>query len=547
MDRRERWSLAGIVALMAVCFCLRLGGVPLLGKDEPRYAEVAREMVAAGDWITPRLAGNTWFEKPALPYWLMATGFSVLGVSELAARLGSALLAILTVFAVYATARRAAGARCAAYSAMVLATSALWLAFARGASFDMPLAATMGIALCAFIRFESCDTPTSRAWWAAAVGAATGAAMLAKGLAGPLLLGLIIVGYLATSGAWRQLRVLDVAAATAAGALAASTWYVPVLVANGWPFIQEFFVDHHFRRYLTNRFAHPQPVYFFALVLLAGLVPWTFVFLSGLRGMAAVFRRQPQTDEERLVWIAAWSVAVPLVFFSLSTSKLPGYILPVFPGLAMLTGWAANRIERVDRGLLTVVASSAALVAVGIALGFYGVRTLHAPAWEVVLLAALPASAAVAATTLAIRRLWPAAFWTIATGGASIAALIVVFLFGELGTRESLPGLMARADASMTRGELVLCYGVVEFAPAFYLQGRVVVDSAGDILIAASRDEVVTALSSSDTGTILVITDEQRYRELSEDTDLTVEPLGSERNRVLLRATPRSSGRLKAT
>jgi 4-amino-4-deoxy-L-arabinose transferase-like glycosyltransferase len=365
--------------------------------------------------------------------------------------------------------------------------------------------------------------------------------MLAKGLAGPLLLGMIIIGYLLTSGAWRRLRVLDVAAATAAAVLVASTWYVPVFAANGWPFIQEFFVDHHFRRYLTNRFSHPQPVYFFALVLLAGVVPWTFVFLSGLKGMARVLRRQPQTDEARLVWIAAWSVAVPLVFFSLSTSKLPGYILPVFPGLALLTGWAADRIEREDRGLRAVVASSATLVAVGIALGFYGVRTLHAPAWEVILLAALPASAALVATTLAIRRRWSAAFWTIATGGASIAALIVVFLFGELGTRESLPVLMARADASMARGELVLCYGVVEFAPAFYLQGRVVVDSAGDILIASSRDEVVTALGTSVTRTILVITDDQRFRELSGDTDLTVEALGTERNRVLLRATPRSS------
>lgn len=539
LDRRERWTLVGLVALMAVCFCFRLGGVPLLGKDEPRYAEVAREMVAAGDWITPRLAGNTWFEKPALPYWLMATGFSVLGVSETAARLGSALLAILTVVAVYATARRAAGSRCAAYSAMVLTTSALWLAFARGASFDMPLAATMGIALCAFFGYESSDTPLSRVRWAAAVGAATGAAMLAKGLAGPLLLGMIVVGYLLTSGAWRRLRLLDVVAASTSGALIAATWYVPVLAVNGWPFIQEFFVDHHFRRYLTNRFAHPQPVYFFALVLLAGVVPWTFVFLHGLRGVAGVLRRQPQNDEARLVWIAAWSVAVPLVFFSLSTSKLPGYILPAFPGLALLTGWAADRIEREDRGVWAVVASSVTLVAVGIALGVYGVNTLHAPAWEVIVLAALPASAAVVATVLGVSRRWTAAFWTIATGGASIAALIVVFLFGELGARESLPGLMARADASMARDELVLCYGVVEFAPAFYLQGRVVVDSAGDILIASSRDEVAAALDRSVTRTILVITDDQRFRELSLDAELTVESLGTERNRVLVRVTSR--------
>ena len=537
LDRRERWALAGIIALMAVCFLLRLGGVPLLGKDEPRYAEVAREMVAAGDWITPRLAGHTWFEKPALPYWLMAAGFSVAGVTETAARLGSACLAMATVAAVYTTARRAGGPGRAAVSAMVLTTSALWLAFARGASFDMPLAATMGFALCAFFFYESAPTPKSRVAWAAALGAATGAAMLAKGLAGPLLIGMIVTGYVVTSGAWRRLRVVDAAAASVSAALVAAIWYVPVIAVNGWPFIQEFFVDHHFRRFLTNRFSHPQPVYFFVLIILGGLLPWTFVFLSGLRGLAGLLRRQPQSDDARLVWLAAWSVAVPLVFFSLSTSKLPGYILPVFPGLAILTGWVACRIERGEQGRWSIYASAVTLLGLGVALAVYGVRTLHAPVWEVVLLAALPASAAVVAALLASRRHTLAAFWTIAAGGASVAALITVFLFAEIGTRESLPRLMARADAVLSPGELVLCYGVVEYAPAFYLEGRVVVDSAGDILIAAARDEVVATVRGSEAGEVLVLTDERRSTEMASDPELVVEVLGSERNRVLLRAT----------
>lgn len=541
MDRRERLALFGIVALAAVCFCFRLGGVPLLGKDEPRYAEVAREMVVAGDWITPRLAGHTWFEKPALPYWLMAAGFSLFGVTEMAARLGSALLAIVTVAAVYLVARRAAGPDRAVLSAIVLTTSGLWLAFARGASFDMPMAATMALALCAFAFYEFQTTPPERVRWAVAFGAATGAAMLSKGLAGPLLLGMIVVGYLASSGSWRRARIAEAAAASAAALAVASVWYLPVLAVNGWPFVQEFFVDHHFRRYLTNRFSHPQPVYFFVLVVLGGLLPWTFVMLSGLKGFASILRHRPESDDDRLTWIAAWSVVVPLVFFSLSTSKLPGYILPVFPGLALLTGWAAHRIEKEDRGRWAIVASAMSLVALGVALAVYGGRTLSAPTAEVVLFAMLPVFAAMTVLAALRWRRVRAAFWTIAAATAGTAALITIFLFGGIGARESLPLLMERANASMTDGERVLCYGVVEYAPAFYVQGRVIVDSAGDILIASSRDEVGDAVRASPAQSVLVLTDGPRAFELSADSELDMEVIERERNRVLLRVTARSS------
>ncbi|MCC6745218.1 MAG: glycosyltransferase family 39 protein [Acidobacteria bacterium] len=541
MDRRERLALAGLVSLAAVCFCFRLGGVPLLGKDEPRYAEVAREMVVVGDWITPRLAGHTWFEKPALPYWLMAAGFSVFGINEFAARLGSALLAAVAAGAVYAVSRRVGGPDRAAYSAMVLISSGLWLAFARGASFDMPLAATMALAIAAFAFYELQEGARDRLVWSLLFGAATGAAMLAKGLAGPLLLGLIVVFSMLTCGSWRRVRIVEAAAAAAAALAIAGTWYVPVMAINGWPFVQEFFIDHHFRRYLTNRFSHPQPFYFFILVILGGLLPWTFVFLAGLKSLVPLVRRGPQTGEDRLLWIAGWSVVVPLVFFSLSTSKLPGYILPAFPGLALLTGWSAHRIEAEGSRRWAIVASALSLVAVGVGLALYGGRYLDASTRDVALLAFLPASAAMSIIAALRWRRIRTALWTVAAGGAGIAALISIFLFGEIGVRESLPALMAKANASLGAGERVLCFGVVEYSPVFYVQGRVVVDGAGDVLIAASRDEVANALRSAPDESVLVITDGQRAYELSIDPELDMEILERERNRVLLRVTYRDS------
>lgn len=542
MDRAERLALLGILALVAVCFFLRLGGVPLLGKDEPRYAEVAREMFASGDWITPRLAGHAWFEKPALPYWLMGAGYAVVGVGELGARLGSAVLATLSVAAVYAVARRAAGPRRAATAAMVLSTSALWLAFARGASFDMPLAATMAFALGAVFFFECATTRQARVAWAAAAGAAAGASMLAKGLAGPLLLGMIVGGYLVSTGSWRRLRITDVSSGALAALAVAAIWYVPVSAVNGQDFVDEFFVNHHFRRFLTNKYQHPQPFYFFPLVALAGLAPWTLVFASGWRGLGTVLGRRPESDDSRLVWLAAWSVVVPVCFFSISTSKLPGYILPVFPGLAILTAWAAERLERESTGRWAVGASGLLLAALGAGLAAYGARTLHAPVWEVVVLAGPPLAAAAAVIGLAWRGAIPHAMWGLAAGGASAVALVVVFLFAELGTSQSLPHLSAQAGEARRSGESLLCFGVIEYAPVFYLRGDVVVDERGDIMIAETRDQVLEAASSSPTRSILVVSDAARVRDLTESGGAVVETLGSERNRLLVRVSVRPAG-----
>lgn len=536
VEKREWLAIAAICGIVAICFFFRLGGVPLLGKDEPRYAEVAREMLVAGDWITPRLAGEPWFEKPALPYWLMAAGFGLLGVTELAARLGSASLATLAVVVVYLASRRAAGPRRAAIAGAALASSALWLAFARGASFDMPLAGTMTAALGSFYALVTARSARARLGWAAMAGAWVGVSMLAKGLAGPLLLGLVVLAYLAWTGDWRRLRVAEVALAAVAAIALAATWYAPVILRNGWPFVEEFFVNHHFRRYTTNKYHHPQPVYFYVLIVLGGFLPWTFLLLSGAKKLGGALKpRTPETDDDRLVVLAVLWALVPLAFFSFSTSKLPGYILPVFPALAILAAWAIERLG--DRSSWAWWATALAGAGLGVGLAIYSARALGAPAWEIALIG-VP-TVALAALIPFARAKWgaTAAAWSTAGWSALLAAFIAVFLFGEIGARESLLHLSAEARGAMRDGERVALFGVIEYSPAFYVEGRMVVDEDGQILVADSVEEIAAAAASAPNQSVLCITDESRIPALEADPRLHVERIGLERNRVLVRVS----------
>ncbi|HYE72425.1 MAG TPA: phospholipid carrier-dependent glycosyltransferase, partial [Blastocatellia bacterium] len=142
-----KYHLIILVVLCAAIYFFRLGSLPFLGPDEPRYAQVAREMFESGDWITPRLAGLHWFEKPALLYWISATGYTIFGVSEFAARFGVALMASLAVLILYVFGRSVSSARYGYLSAATLATSGLWIGFGQAATFDMPLAVSITIAL----------------------------------------------------------------------------------------------------------------------------------------------------------------------------------------------------------------------------------------------------------------------------------------------------------------------------------------------------------------------------------------------------------------
>jgi 4-amino-4-deoxy-L-arabinose transferase-like glycosyltransferase len=322
-----------------------LGTLPLLGPDEPRYAQVAREMFVRGDLITPTLGGHTWFEKPALLYWLMMASFRIFGVHEWSVRLGSALCGLLTIAAVAyvgravergldvgSTAERASGF---GFCGVLVAASSLGLiVFSRGASFDVVITMTTAWALAFFVVSQFSESRQTRLLVGFYVF--VGLSLLAKGLVGIVVPFGVVGLYYLFRRAWPTRRVwLSLVWGIPFELAVSAVWYGPVIARHGWLFIDEFFIQHHFARYVSNKYHHPQPFYFYAVIILLLALPWTPYLLAALAKVRTWAWRGADTLSIVRVFALAW-LTLPIVFFSFSGSKLPGYILPSLPAAAFL-------------------------------------------------------------------------------------------------------------------------------------------------------------------------------------------------------------------
>jgi 4-amino-4-deoxy-L-arabinose transferase-like glycosyltransferase len=306
-----------------------LGRLPLLGPDEPRYAQVAREMFLSGDLITPRLGGHTWFEKPALLYWMIVAAFKVFGVSEWSARVGPALCGVLTIVAVWWVGREI---ELGFSSLLVTATCLGLIVFSRAASFDVVITMTTTWALTFFVTHELKNKRLLLVGFYSFVGLS----LLAKGLVGIVIPFGVVGFYYLLRRAWPERSVLlsllwGVPLAIAVSAI----WYGPVIARHGWGFIDEFFVQHHFARYVSNKYHHPQPIYFYPAIMLLLTLPWTVFFVEALvKARGWTWRGADKLNIVR-VFSLAW-LLLPILFFSFSGSKLPGYVLPALPAAALL-------------------------------------------------------------------------------------------------------------------------------------------------------------------------------------------------------------------
>ena len=290
----------------------------MLSADEPRYAAIGREMAQTGDWITPRLFGQPWFEKPALLYWLTAIGFKLGLGDDLAPRLPVAVISVAFLIFFFVWLRRHFGENPATFASCILATSAGWLAFSHVAVTDLPLAATFSAAMLLTL---------SESFVIA--GVMLGLAILAKGLV-PLALYLPAIWFLR-----RRPRALITVVGVAI--VVALPWYALVTARNGYAFLYEFFWKHHVERFATGALQHVRPFWFYVPVLLAGLLPWT-------PSLVLIFRRDLYRDP-RIRFLGAW-FAFGLVFFSASENKLPGYLLPLLPAVAALCGIGLAEAKR---------------------------------------------------------------------------------------------------------------------------------------------------------------------------------------------------------
>ncbi len=451
-----------LLALTAALLLLRQDQVPLVGPDEPRYARVAVEMSRSGDLVTPTLQGEPWLEKPALYYWMAAAAFRAFGETETAARLPSLAAALLLTGATALVGARLYGGAAGLHAGFALGTCLLAFVYGRAASMDMLLAANVTASV-GLLALAALGMAGRLAIPAAFVFAAL--ATLAKGPLGALLPALAAGGYVLAARDWRFLRRLASPIAWALFVLVAAPWYVLVIRAEGRAFVDTFFLDHNLHRFTSAIHRHPGPFVYYVPVLLAGLFPWSGLLVPAL---AMVRPRANRADLFVLSWLA-----LPLLFFSLAGSKLPGYVLPCLPPLALWIGRAADRM--VKGGAVTGVRAAGLLTVILAALiGAAPIVAARAgePAWPLlapiatwcVLMALLFSSRLRAAPGYALR--------VLRIGAAGLLVLLTGAAPPILRARESGRDLFLPA-----RGREVLAWGAWRtawMAGYFYNDGRVV-------------------------------------------------------------------------
>jgi 4-amino-4-deoxy-L-arabinose transferase-like glycosyltransferase len=382
---RAGWFLLICVTLYA-CYFSHLGAIGFLGPDEPRYASVAREMAESGDWITPRLYGKPWFEKPPLYYWGAALSFKLFGVSDTSARLPSALSALLATLALAWLAWRLYDAETARWLLLLLPTTVAMIGFAHAAATDMPFSCLLTVAM-VFAANLSRVAPSnaaressfSAAFASSALlnfvlfGLFLGLAVLAKGPAAIILCGGGIFFWALFTKRWHDAVRLFHPVAITAFAMTALPWYVLCARRNA-DFFRIFIIEHNFKRYLTPEFQHIQPFWFYVPVLLAALLPWTLLLFPATVELARSFPDRPGSGANS-IFLATWSL-FPVVFFSFSQSKLPGYILPAIPPLMLLCAGASSKLLEENSRFTRLAFSASSLVAIAtIVTGFvYTVR-----------------------------------------------------------------------------------------------------------------------------------------------------------------------------
>ena len=477
MTARTRTDVLLLAGFCAFLFFYGLGQFGLIGADEPRYAQVAREMLERHDWITPILGGHPWLEKPPLYYWQAMLVYAAFGVSDVTARIPSVLDSTLLVVAVYLFFRRfRRGVEIDA--ALITASCAGIIGYARAASMDMALAAAFSVGMLAWWAWHESE----KRGYLALFYVCMALGMLAKGPVAPFLAAAVIAFF---AGAARDLRLV-MRTLWPPGillfCLIAVPWYVAVQTRNP-QFFHEFILEHNLSRFSTNLYHHREPVWYYLPVTALALVPWiVFVLAAFVHSLRAWWADRKsasaQADFELQfdLFASLWLI-VPVVFFSLSRSKLPGYILPAVPaGAVLLADYLRRHItteEAVSKWLAVFHAVVAAAPLVPAVLIAYIVRQHRLPAGQPILISIAIACVlciAISLTLVGRQRLRMLRFVTL------IPVVLVVAAVVKLGATAINEKLSARPLAielaSIETRKLPLAvYGVpreLEYGLAFY-------------------------------------------------------------------------------
>jgi 4-amino-4-deoxy-L-arabinose transferase-like glycosyltransferase len=492
----------GDMILLTLCigvfFGILLGSRPLSVPDEGRYVEIPREMVATGNYLTPRLNGVKYFEKPPLFYWMEAGFIRVFGLDEWSVRLGPALFALLGCIAVYYAGARLFGRAAGIAAAVVLATSALYYALGRLITLDMPVTALLTASLLSFLlgTKEAVGPARRNFFWSFYIFAAL--ATMTKGIIGILIPGMIIFWWLLLAKEWRTLRTMYLGSGLLLFLLIAAPWHIIVQWVNP-EFFDFYFIHEHFQRYLTKVHGRYKPAWFFLPILLVGLFPWTAFLIQAVRRSLPPSWSQ-RCEQKETIFLLLWAGLV-FLFFSASDSKLIPYILPALPPLAILIGryvgetWrtgAATAPRGISRGLRLLLVLSALLIVGVSVLPRYRPeldRALLRPHLYLIIAVLVTGTAA---TWRALRR------WGVRGGLAGLTATTALFCIAcssampYLDTR-SVKDLALELKAHLNPGDEVATYLTYYQDLPVYLERRITVVEWTGELDFGSRTEDTSA------------------------------------------------------
>jgi hypothetical protein len=341
MRRSSALHLGKILLLTIIYVLLWFGTLNyrhLIPSDEGRYAEMAREMLVTGDWVTPRYNGYKYFEKPPLQVWATAATFQAFGIGDWQARLWTALTGFLTILAIGFTGARIYNARAGWIAALVLASSPMWVISGHFNSLDMGLSAFLVAALCSLLLAQTSHNKTSSRNWMWACWVFMALATLSKGLIGAAIPAMVFIAYSISAWDWKIWTRLRLFSGIVIYLLITAPWFV--LIAQRNPeFLEFFFIHEHLQRFTQDTHSRTGPIYYFVPLLIIGALPWVLQIPGSIAQAWQERRREFSSG-----WLLVCWFAIIFTFFSVSHSKLPGYIIPIFPALALLTGSRLDRL-----------------------------------------------------------------------------------------------------------------------------------------------------------------------------------------------------------
>ncbi len=469
-------------AVLLFCFLsgylvlfFHLGSMPFYGADEPRYAQVGKEMLENSDFITPTLGHRPWLEKPPLLYWLEASSYRLLGVSESSARLPNAILTLLAALAIGYLGWRITGeAWCAVFAYLILLSSVLFVIFGRAASTDMAL--TVPYSLMLITAFIALEEESLR--WASLSGFFGALAILAKGPIGVVLAVGTLFIYMLILRRFPTWKIIGVF--TLVMAAAGLPWFILAWIANGSNFFLTFIVNHHVARFLTDLHHHSQPIWYYLPVLLLGFFPWVFFLFPAARDFLRRKRDLSCPEFRLLLFLWIWAL-LPFLFFSASSAKLPGYILPSFPPLALLVSmeWKRHQEEECPGPVPGRFMQRLLLIfALLLAIGFPLAARLEYGRIDIGLAAGIPFMAGIILSAWWSRKNLVASSF-LALAGGMILSMSTLFAVGApvLGQYYSTAELVRSVDSEISACQPLVLYRFFHHSAFYYSAGRITPDS----------------------------------------------------------------------